>query len=346
MNVVTPIPTNVNFVTANVNTESARRENVQREVIPNAKEMADSAKESGLGSESDKLRHAGQQATSSTQESQKQEALDNNAREKDNGQDESAGKEDAEARQNEQKEKEQQILEQQEIAELSARDREVRAHEQAHAAVGGQHAGSPTYEFKTGPDGRRYAVGGEVPIDISKTGNPQEDLRKMMQVRAAALAPAQPSSQDMRVAAEASARAAEARVEIAQDRREELSTTFERTRDPESAEASIADQEAPEISTEPSVVSRALDTLESDDQVASAAGADVTSLESDDQVASSAGAEVAALESEDQVASAAGAEVSSLEFSRPDVFSNRALKIANYYQQASQPKALGFNQVA
>jgi hypothetical protein len=222
MNVITPIPTNVNFNTANVHTELARRDNAVREVIPNAKEMAASPKESGLGSDSDKLRQAGQQQVNgNTHDNGKHEPLDGQARDRDS-KEESAGKEDAEARQQEQKEQKQQLQDQQEIAELSVRDREVRAHEQAHAAVGGQFAGAPTYEFKTGPDGKRYAVGGEVSIDISKTGDPEADLRKMMQVRSAALAPANPSPQDMRVAAEATAMAAEARIDIVEECSEEL----------------------------------------------------------------------------------------------------------------------------
>jgi hypothetical protein len=336
MNVVTPVPTNVNFHTANVHTEMARRDNIAREVIPNTKEMAESAKESGLGTESDKLRQAGQQSTS--------EALDNQSRSKDNGQDESAAREDAEAKQQQQKEQEQQQIEQQEIAELSARDREVRAHEQAHAAVGGQHAGAPTYEFKIGPDGKRYAVGGEVPIDISKTGDPEEDLRKMMQVRAAALAPAQPSPQDMRVAAEATAMAAEARVEIAEERSADLKQAFQRAVDPEAAKEAESATQSPDVDTDPRYVSRSLDQLESD-QVAAAAGAEVTSLESD-AVAAAAGAQVASLSSDDQVSSSIGAEVSSLESARPIEIDNRALRIADFYQQTSIPKEVGFNQLA
>ena len=49
--------------------------------------------------------------------------------------------------------------EQNKVAELKSRDQEVRTHEQAHAAAGGQYAGSPSYEYEQGPDGKRYAVG-------------------------------------------------------------------------------------------------------------------------------------------------------------------------------------------
>ncbi|MEQ9335590.1 MAG: putative metalloprotease CJM1_0395 family protein, partial [Miltoncostaeaceae bacterium] len=30
-----------------------------------------------------------------------------------------------------------------------------------HAAAGGQYAGAPSFTYQTGPDGKRYAVGGE-----------------------------------------------------------------------------------------------------------------------------------------------------------------------------------------
>ena len=44
-------------------------------------------------------------------------------------------------------------------------DREERQHEQAHLSAAGGHArGGPSYQYETGPDGKRYAVGGEVSI--------------------------------------------------------------------------------------------------------------------------------------------------------------------------------------
>lgn len=102
------------------------------------------------------------------------------------------------------------------IQQLAARDREVRAHEQAHSAVGGDIAGSPTYNYKRGPDGVLYAVGGEVSISVSEVpNNPQATLRKAEKVQRAALAPADPSPQDRRVAALAARMAAQARAELA-----------------------------------------------------------------------------------------------------------------------------------
>lgn len=103
----------------------------------------------------------------------------------------------------------------QEISQLKARDQEVRAHEQAHAAAGGSYAGAPSYQYKRGADGKSYAVDGEVSIDVSAvSGDPQATLQKAQQVKAAALAPAEPSAQDMKVAQRAEAMAAKARGEL------------------------------------------------------------------------------------------------------------------------------------
>lgn len=116
----------------------------------------------------------------------------------------------------------QQQLDQRQIQELAARDREVRNHERAHAAVGGQYAGAPRYQFERGPDGINYAVGGEVSISTGGvSGDPQATIEKAQLVRRAALAPAEPSSQDRKVAAQASQMEAEARVELANIQREE-----------------------------------------------------------------------------------------------------------------------------
>jgi hypothetical protein len=100
------------------------------------------------------------------------------------------------------------------LRKLSQRDREVRSHEQAHQTVGGQYAGSASYTYQTGPDRRRYAVGGEVDIDTGKESKPEATLRKARIVRRAALAPAEPSAQDRSVAATASVMEAEAQREI------------------------------------------------------------------------------------------------------------------------------------
>jgi hypothetical protein len=102
------------------------------------------------------------------------------------------------------------------IEQLKARDQEVRSHEAAHKAVAGPHArGGAHFSYQRGPDGARYAIGGEVQIDLSPvSGDPQATLHKAEQLQAAALAPAQPSSQDYAVAAHAAQMAAQARQEL------------------------------------------------------------------------------------------------------------------------------------
>lgn len=109
------------------------------------------------------------------------------------------------------------------IQELQNRDREVRAHEQAHLAAAGQYAtGGPSFSFQQGPDGKRYAVGGEVGIDTSPIpDDPQATLQKARQIRAAAMAPAEPSGQDRAVAAQAAQMAADAQQQIAEQRKAE-----------------------------------------------------------------------------------------------------------------------------
>lgn len=106
------------------------------------------------------------------------------------------------------------------LAQLVQTDRLVRAHEQAHLAAGaGLVRGGASFSYTTGPDDRRYAVGGEVSIDASPASTPQETIAKARQIRAAALAPAQPSAQDQSVAASAARMENEALLEIAAQQR-------------------------------------------------------------------------------------------------------------------------------
>lgn len=108
--------------------------------------------------------------------------------------------------------------EQAQVRELAARDREVRAHEQAHRAAAGPYASGASFTYTTGPDGRRYATDGSVSIDASPVANdPRGTIRKAQIVQRAATAPAEPSAQDLRVAAEAAAMLAKARQELASD---------------------------------------------------------------------------------------------------------------------------------
>ena len=112
----------------------------------------------------------------------------------------------------------------QEVEKLKKRDQEVKAHEKAHAAAGaGIVQGGATYQYQRGPDGKMYAVGGEVKIDTSPERDPEDTIRKMQQVRKAALSPTQPSAQDRSVAAQASQIEAEARAELTKKNTEETS---------------------------------------------------------------------------------------------------------------------------
>jgi hypothetical protein len=106
------------------------------------------------------------------------------------------------------------------VRKLAQRDQEVKAHEQAHVAASGGLAGSPRYEYQTGPDGRRYAVGGEVSIRRGGATNTDQALREAEAVKRGATAPAEPSSQDMAVAARAEADIQRLRVKKAQEARE------------------------------------------------------------------------------------------------------------------------------
>ncbi len=107
------------------------------------------------------------------------------------------------------------------IRTLKARDLEVRSHEAAHRAVGGALTGPATFTFESGPDGRAYAVGGEVSIDTSPEATPDKTAQKMERVIAAALAPAEPSAQDLAVAAQARQALTQARQEAAEVSAEE-----------------------------------------------------------------------------------------------------------------------------
>lgn len=120
--------------------------------------------------------------------------------------------------------------EQKQVEELKARDTEVKAHEQAHIAAGGSYVrGGARYDYQTGPDGKKYAVGGEVSIDTSAVeGDPQATINKAQVILKAALAPAEPSGQDKAVASQARQMMASARKELMS---EKINTNSENTAD-------------------------------------------------------------------------------------------------------------------
>jgi len=184
--------------TANPPTEAVAAEAAQKTPIPEPTQTTDSPKSRHGTESSEQQKNAVEQNNSSSQRESIEE------------------KEGQEQEQSQQKREEQQEQNQlrQEVEQLRQVDREVRAHEAAHSAVGGQYAGAPSYTFVTGPDGKRYAVAGEVSIDTSRVPNdPEATVQKMLQVQQAALAPADPSGQDLKVAAIANQIASQAKIE-------------------------------------------------------------------------------------------------------------------------------------
>ena len=191
----TPIPTVVNPATENL-----RRENNQREVITQPAALSQSAADKGVGSDKSKsptqqnehidfanIRKRAEQENNSINDSSEQ-----NSEHADDNQQHSP------------KEQYDEFIDEKKLHDLKQSDMQVRTHELAHAAVGGATTGAPSYTFEIGPDGRKYAVSGEVSVDLSKVdGNPRATIAKMQKIHAAALAPANPSIQDTRVAAAA-----------------------------------------------------------------------------------------------------------------------------------------------
>ena len=107
------------------------------------------------------------------------------------------------------------------VAQLQASDTKVRAHESAHlSAAAGIAAGGASFTYERGPDGRMYAVAGEVPISVSEGKDPQDTLEKMRQVEAAAMAPSDPSPQDHAVAASARSGELKALMDLQKEREE------------------------------------------------------------------------------------------------------------------------------
>lgn len=102
------------------------------------------------------------------------------------------------------------------IQKLKQRDTEVKAHEQARlSAAGGIATSGASFSYQQGPNGQRYAIGGEVQIDTSAvSGDPAATLRKADIINRAALAPASPSSQDFKVASQAASMATRAQADL------------------------------------------------------------------------------------------------------------------------------------
>ncbi|MEA1988416.1 MAG: putative metalloprotease CJM1_0395 family protein [Pseudomonadota bacterium] len=131
------------------------------------------------------------------------------------------------------------------ITQLKARDTEVRAHEMAHLSTAGGYArGGMSFTYQTGPDGKRYAIGGEVSIDTSViAGDPEATLQKALVIQRAALAPAEPSVQDQKVAQSAMKMMAQARIEISMQALEEQNALSEESDNDSSDEKALSGNE-------------------------------------------------------------------------------------------------------
>jgi predicted ATP-grasp superfamily ATP-dependent carboligase len=107
------------------------------------------------------------------------------------------------------------------VEKLKAIDRKVRAHEMAHLSVAGPYAQGVSFSYVKGPDGMLYAVSGEVKLDVSEVPNdPEATIRKAEIIERAALAPVDPSPQDLAVAAKARAMKMKAMMEKLKNQRE------------------------------------------------------------------------------------------------------------------------------
>lgn len=105
------------------------------------------------------------------------------------------------------------------VLDLQARDAEVRAHEAAHQS-GGASTGAATYTYQQGPDGKMYAIGGEVSVSFQSGSTPQETIANAQAVIASALAPADPSGQDLAVASSAMVMMMKAQQQVAREAQE------------------------------------------------------------------------------------------------------------------------------
>lgn len=249
MLVVSPTPFSIPLNSAHVPTEAVEAQNKFSERIPESERAFELPRSKGA--------EVGQQLNESDRAEKNSELREQIFGNKENSsqqsadQPESGQKQNADSSSNQavREETQQQREDQAIIRNLAAIDRRVKAHEQAHASVGGVYAGSASFTYQTGPNGVRYAVGGEVPIDTSAVpGNPQATLRKAEQVTRAALAPADPSSTDRQVASSAQALASKARFEIARLAAEKIQSGRAETEARANGEE-VEDSNSPELST-------------------------------------------------------------------------------------------------
>jgi hypothetical protein len=110
--------------------------------------------------------------------------------------------------------------EQRMVRDLASRDSEVRAHEAAHQAAGGGMTGAASFTYQQGPDGKMYAIGGEVSISMKSGSSPEETIANARQIAAAAMAAGNPSPQDFAVASSARVMEMKAQQQLAKKEQE------------------------------------------------------------------------------------------------------------------------------
>ena len=108
------------------------------------------------------------------------------------------------------------------VIDLQARDSEVRTHEAAHQAAGGGMTGAATFTYQQGPDGKMYAIGGEVSISMKTGSTPEETIANARQIITSAMAAGNPSPQDHAVAASAKVMEMKAIQQLAREEQEKL----------------------------------------------------------------------------------------------------------------------------
>ena len=217
MNIVAQYP-NFTPLNLNIQIESVQHDSAQREIVP-ALVRSDVSPNNYESSNSKENKSSSSYHNSAVAEEQEEDHVYEYAKitQKNKEQKDSQGEEQGDSQNNSSPENDKKSNgeyltneEQKKLDQLKARDKEVRIHEQQHQRVGGQYASAPSYSTEKGPDGKDYAVGGEVQISTSEESEPEQTITKMQQVRA----PAEPSSQDYSVARKAQQKEMEARAEL------------------------------------------------------------------------------------------------------------------------------------
>jgi len=102
------------------------------------------------------------------------------------------------------------------IDQLKKIDKNVIEHEEQHQRTAGSLGSSPSYKYAIGPDGKNYAVGGHVNVQIKKDSDPNKTIQNAEIVKRSALAPHDPSEQDLKVAYDADENISKAKLALAQ----------------------------------------------------------------------------------------------------------------------------------